>query len=83
MTCLYAIVPNMAATSKIISDRKLGTDSDQRVVREVEIEADALNRKIVTIPAEDWESFGAWLDRPADPNPALQRLMALTPSWER
>lgn len=46
-------------------------------------EADVLNRTIVTIPAEHWEAFEAWLDRPGAPNPALQKLMNLTPSWKR
>ena len=46
-------------------------------------EADVLNRTIVTIPAKDWEAFEAWLDSPADPSPALQKLMAETPPLER
>jgi hypothetical protein len=28
-------------------------------------EADALNPPVVTIPAQDWEAFEAWINRPA------------------
>ena len=46
-------------------------------------ETEVLNRTVVTIPAEDWEAFEAWLHRPAAQNQPLQKLMARTPSWER
>jgi len=46
-------------------------------------EADVLNRTIVTIPAEDWEAFEAWINRPAEVVPALKKLARMTPSWER
>jgi len=45
-------------------------------------EADVLNRSIVTIPAKDWETFEAWINRPAEVIPALQELMRLKPTWE-
>jgi uncharacterized protein (DUF1778 family) len=45
-------------------------------------EADVLNRSIVTIPARDWETFEAWINRPAEVIPALQELMRLKPTWE-
>jgi len=46
-------------------------------------EADVVNRIVVTIPAKDWEAFEGWLDRPAEPIPALTQLMQRTPTWER
>jgi uncharacterized protein (DUF1778 family) len=46
-------------------------------------EVDVLDRKIVTIPAEDWAAFEAWLDRPAEAIPALVALARRTPSWEQ
>ena len=44
-------------------------------------EADLLERRIVTIPAEDWERFEAWVDSPAKDVPALRRLAATPPAW--
>ncbi len=46
-------------------------------------ETDVLNRAVVTIPAKDWASFEAWLERPAEQIPALQQLMSRIPTWER
>jgi uncharacterized protein (DUF1778 family) len=46
-------------------------------------EADLLNRTIVTITAKDWESFEAWIKRPAAAIPALRKLGAINPSWDR
>jgi uncharacterized protein (DUF1778 family) len=46
-------------------------------------EVDVLNRTIVTIPAKDWEAFEAWVNRPAETTPALEKLARVTPSWER
>ena len=45
-------------------------------------EVEVLNRSRVTIPAQNWEAFEAWLDGSADPNPALAELMQLKPVWE-
>jgi uncharacterized protein (DUF1778 family) len=45
-------------------------------------EADLLERRIVTIPAEDWEKFEAWVDSPAKEVPALRRLSATRPAWQ-
>ncbi len=41
-----------------------------------------LKRTVVTIPAKDWEAFEAWIDRPAEPVRALQKLARVIPSWE-
>jgi uncharacterized protein (DUF1778 family) len=38
-------------------------------------ELEILNRSVVTIPAEDWEVFEAWINRPAEVLPALRELM--------
>ena len=46
-------------------------------------EADVLNRTIVTIPAEHWEAFEAWINRPAEVIPALKKQARVAPSWER
>lgn len=45
-------------------------------------EADLLERRIVTIPAEDWEKFEAWVDAPARDIPALRQLSATRPAWQ-
>ena len=45
-------------------------------------ETEVLQRSIVTIPAESWDAFEAWLHRPAEPNPALAELMTMKPVWQ-
>lgn len=46
-------------------------------------EVDVLSRNVVTIPAKDWEAFEGWVKSAPEPNPALDRLANLTPTWER
>ena len=46
-------------------------------------EMDVLGRNIVTIPARDWEAFEAWVARPAEAVPGLEKLARLKPTWER
>jgi uncharacterized protein (DUF1778 family) len=42
-----------------------------------------IERRIVTIPAEDWEAFEAWARRPAEEIPALKELARTKPTWRR
>ena len=37
--------------------------------------------RVVTIAAEDWERFEAWVDAPARDVPALRDLAASHPAW--
>lgn len=46
-------------------------------------EVDVLNRSVVTIPAADWEAFEEWVRRPPVTNPALRKLLELTPTWQQ
>ncbi|HZP18732.1 MAG TPA: DUF1778 domain-containing protein [Bauldia sp.] len=46
-------------------------------------EAEILERRIITIPAKDWEAFEVWASRPAEDNPPLRELAATKPAWER
>jgi uncharacterized protein (DUF1778 family) len=46
-------------------------------------ESDMLERRIVTIPAKDWETFEAWADQPAKEIPALKELAKKAPTWQR
>jgi uncharacterized protein (DUF1778 family) len=39
-------------------------------------ELEILNRSVVTIPAEDWEAFEAWINRPAEVLPALRERLS-------
>jgi uncharacterized protein (DUF1778 family) len=39
-------------------------------------------RRIVTIPAVDWEKFTAWVNAPARDVPALRDLAARAPAWQ-
>jgi uncharacterized protein (DUF1778 family) len=44
-------------------------------------EAAILERRIVTIPAEDWEAFDAWTKRPAEEIEGLKDLVGKAPTW--
>jgi uncharacterized protein (DUF1778 family) len=46
-------------------------------------EGEMLERRIVTIPAGDWEAFEAWTREPAREIPALRELAGLKPTWRR
>jgi len=46
-------------------------------------EVDVLNRSTVQIPAEHWESFEAWANRPAKAIPGLKKLARKAPDWTR
>jgi uncharacterized protein (DUF1778 family) len=45
-------------------------------------EADVLDRRIITIPAKDWEAFEAWASRPAEEIQGLRDLFGKAPTWE-
>jgi uncharacterized protein (DUF1778 family) len=46
-------------------------------------ELDVLERRIVTIPAEDWERFEAWAAQPAREIAGLKELFSITPTWRK
>ena len=46
-------------------------------------ETEMFHRGIVRIPAEQWEAFESWINRPAEDIPALAELARRVPSWER
>jgi len=45
-------------------------------------EMEVLEHRIVTIPAEHWKKFEAWVDAPAKEVPALRKLAASRPIWQ-
>lgn len=45
-------------------------------------EADSLERRVVAIPARDWERFEAWVDAPTKDVPALRSLATRKPVWQ-
>lgn len=45
-------------------------------------EMDVLDHRLVTIPAEDWEKFEAWVQAPAKSVPSLRKLAASRPAWQ-
>jgi uncharacterized protein (DUF1778 family) len=49
----------------------------------VEAEMDMMARHVITIPAEDWEKFEAWVNEPGKDIPELRRLATLRPTWEK
>jgi uncharacterized protein (DUF1778 family) len=46
-------------------------------------EADVLERRIVTIPAKDWEAFEAWANRLPHEIAVLTALARKPPAWSR
>jgi uncharacterized protein (DUF1778 family) len=55
-------------------------------VRRMSVEAAEtalFHRTVVTIPAEKWEAFEAWVQRPAADNPRLAAIAKRIPSWEQ
>jgi len=55
-------------------------------VRRSAVEAaqlEVLKRRVITIPAKDWERFGACAAKPAREIPDLQDLARRPPTWRR
>lgn len=46
-------------------------------------ESDMLERRIVTIPAKDWDKFEAWAGKAAKAIPGLKELAKKAPTWQR
>jgi uncharacterized protein (DUF1778 family) len=46
-------------------------------------EIDFLQRRVVTIPAKDWEAFEAWAHRPVRKVAGLKKLMRARPAWQK
>jgi uncharacterized protein (DUF1778 family) len=46
-------------------------------------ETDLLDRRIVVIPAKDWERFEAWAAAPAREVAAVQELAERPPTWRK
>lgn len=46
-------------------------------------ELELMDRRIVTIPAEDWEKFEAWVRSPPEDRPRLRELAKSRPAWEK
>ena len=46
-------------------------------------EIDVLERRIITIPAKNWEAFETWARRPPRKIAALERLARTDPKWRK
>lgn len=46
-------------------------------------EADILDRRIVTIPAKDWEAFESWANRAPEKVAGLRELARKAPAWQK
>jgi uncharacterized protein (DUF1778 family) len=78
------VSPNERALLEAASGQARTSLSDfvrRKALEAAEIEV--LERNVVTIPAEDWEAFEAWVRRPGEAIPGLKRLARRTPTWER
>lgn len=53
----------------------------RKAVEAAEIEI--LERRVITIPAEHWEEFEAWANRPPEEIPGLRELTSRKPTWRR
>lgn len=59
---------------------KLGDFIGRKAIDATELEN--LDRRVVTIPAKDWEKFEAWVGAPAKDIPALRELAASHAVWQ-
>ena len=78
------VSPAERALLEAASEQTRTTLSD--FVRRKAIEAaelEIMDRRVITIPAEHWEAFEAWVREPPKVLPGLQRLLAVKPTWER
>ena len=46
-------------------------------------EMEIMERKVIEIPAADWERFEAWVNEPGKDIPELRRLAKMRPTWEQ
>ena len=46
-------------------------------------ELEVLERRIVTIPAKDWDRFEAWAARPARASAGIKNLTRKPPTWRK
>jgi uncharacterized protein (DUF1778 family) len=46
-------------------------------------EIEVLERRVVTIPAKDWEAFERWMKQPPQEIPALRALASNRTAWEK
>jgi uncharacterized protein (DUF1778 family) len=46
-------------------------------------EIDFLERRVVMIPASDWEAFEVWAHRPSRKIAGLKKLLRSPPRWQR
>src|SRR5262249_11961378 len=46
-------------------------------------ELEIMERRVVAIPAKDWERFEAWATQPAREITGLKELFAMTPPWRK
>lgn len=63
-----------------------GRTSLSDFVRRKAIEAaelELMERRVITIPAEDWEKFEAWVRSPPEDRPRLRELSKVRPVWEK
>ncbi len=77
------VSPEERAILEAAAEQSRTTLSDFVRRKSLEAAETVVLNRIVTIPAEDWEAFEAWINRPAEEIPALVRLARRTPSWKR
>jgi uncharacterized protein (DUF1778 family) len=77
------VSPNERELLEVAAEQARTSLSDfvrRRAIEAAEIEV--LERRIVTIPAEHWKKFEAWVGSPAKEVPALGKLAASRPVWQ-
>ena len=78
------VSPAERAVLEAASDEARTNLSD--FVRRASLEAaelSLLSRNIVSIPAQRWDAFEAWVSRPASKNVKLQKLAKTKPAWTK
>ena len=46
-------------------------------------EIEFLERRVVAVPASDWENFEAWAHRPSQKIATLKKLLRTPPTWRK
>ncbi len=78
------VTPNERALLEAAAEQSRTTLSEFMRRKSVEAaEMEVLDRRIVTIPAKEWEALEAWINRPPAAKERLAKLARRKPSWER
>jgi uncharacterized protein (DUF1778 family) len=86
MTTVLSVRVNEEERALLEAALTLGATNLSDSIRRMAVDApepDILERRIVTIPAKDWEAFEAWANRPPEEIAGLEDLARIAPTWQK